>query len=63
MQNGLHPHLPYSGDKSVWLLHIFMACFMQQWQDFSAMGVNNKLIIPSLLLFFLVETWANSFGN
>lgn len=44
-------------------LYIFMACFMQQQQDFSAMGVNNKLILPFVLQLFLVETWANSCEN
>lgn len=40
-----------------------MACFMQQQQDFSAMGVNNELILLFVLQLFLVETWANSCEN
>jgi len=44
-------------------LYIFMAGFMQQQQDFSTMGVNKKLILPSVLQFFLEEIWANSCGN
>lgn len=44
-------------------LYIFMASFMQRWQDFSAMGVNNKLILPSVLQLLLMEIWANSCGN
>lgn len=40
-----------------------MASFMQRWQDFSAMDVNNKLILPSVLQLLLMEIWANSCGN
>jgi len=41
----------------------YLHIFMQQWQDFNAIDVNNKPILSFVLQLLLMEVWANSCGN